>query len=140
MRTQKFHKFWLKITAVVIGSFGPIFFFGTMVSTSKPASWTLDLLSFPLDGAQNFDEPTTRFLSALTGGFLFGWGVMVWCLSTWVYDKAPEQVRKAVLCGILSWFVLDSLGSIASDNMSNAFINIIVLMLAVGPLWKPANE
>lgn len=140
MRTQKFHKFWLKITAVVIGSFGPIFFFGTMVSTSKPASWTLDLLSYPLDGAQNFDEPTTRFLSALTGGFLFGWGVMVWCLSTWVYDKAPEQVRKAVLCGILSWFVLDSLGSIASDNMSNAFINIIVLMLAVGPLWKPANE
>lgn len=139
MMTQKFHKFWLKITAIVIGSFGPIFFFGTMLSTSEPARWTLDLLSLPLDGMQNYNEPTTRFLSALTGGFLFGWGVMVWCLSSWVYDKAPEQIRKTVLVGVLSWFMLDSSGSIASGNPSNAFINIFVLLLAVGPLWRPAK-
>lgn len=139
MMTQKFHKFWLKITATVIGCFGPIFFLGTMLSTSEPARLTLDLLSFPLDGIQNYNEPTTRFLSALTGGFLFGWGVMVWCLSTWVYDKAPESVRKAVIVGLLSWFVLDSLGSIASGNTSNAIINILVLLIAAGPLWRPAK-
>lgn len=138
--THRFHKFWLKITAIVIGSFGPVFFLGTMLSSAELARWTLDLLSFPLDGVQDYDDPTTRFLSALTGGFLFGWGVMVWFLSTWVYDKAPEQVRKAVLIGVLSWFVLDSLGSITSGNTSNAFFNILVLLLAVGPLWKPAKE
>lgn len=138
--TQKFHKFWLKITAIVIGSFGPVFFLGTMLSTAEPARFTLDLLSFPLDGIQNYNEPTTRFLSALTGGFLFGWGVMVWCLSTWVYDKAPEQVRKAVMVGLLSWFVLDSSGSIASGNTSNAIINIFVLLIAAGPLWRQAKD
>ena len=140
MMTQRFHKFWIKITAIVIGSFGPIFFLGTMLSTSEPARWTLDLLSLPLDGVQNYNEPTTRFLSALTGGFLFGWGVMVWCLSIWVYDKAPEQVRKTVLVGVLSWFVLDSAGSIASGNASNAIINILVLVIAVGPLWIVAKD
>ena len=139
MMTQKFHKFWLKITALVIGSFGPIFFFGTMISTSEPARFTLDLLSFPVDGFQNYNEPTTRFLSALTGGFLFGWGVMVWCLSSWVYDKAPDAVRRTVLVGVLSWFFLDSAGSIASGNQSNAIINIFVLLIAVGPLWRPAR-
>lgn len=138
--SQNFHKFWLKITAIVIGSFGPVFFLGTMLLTSEPARFTLDLLSFPLDGVQNYNEPTTRFLSALTGGFLFGWGVMVWCLSIWVYDKAPEQVRKSVLIGVLSWFVLDSSGSIASGNASNAFFNIVVLFIAVGPLWRPAKS
>ena len=137
--TQKFHKFWLKITAIVIGSFGPIFFLGTMLSTSEPARFTLDLLSSPIDGIQNYNEPTTRFLSALTGGFLFGWGVMVWCLSSWVYDKAPDAVRKTVLVGVLSWFFLDSAGSIASGNSSNAIINILVLLIAVGPLWRPAR-
>jgi hypothetical protein len=137
--TQKFHKFWLKITAIVIGSFGPIFFFGTMLSTSEPARFTLDLLSFPIDDIQNYNEPTTRFLSALTGGFLFGWGVMVWCLSSWVYDKAPNAVRKTVLVGVLSWFFLDSAGSIASGNPSNAIINIFVLLIAVGPMWQPAR-
>jgi hypothetical protein len=139
MMTQTFHRFWLKITAIVVGSFGPVFFFGTMQATSAPATFTLDLLSIPLDGQQHFNEPTTRFLSALTGGFLFGWGVMIWCLSAWVYQHAPNAVRKTVLTGLLAWFVLDSAGSIASGHPSNAAINILVLLLAVGPLWRPAK-
>jgi hypothetical protein len=138
--TKAQHKKWLKVTSIVIGSFGPVFFLGTMPATSEPARLTLDLLSWPVDGASFFSDPDTHFLSALTGGFLFGWGVMVWCLSTWVYDKAPEEVRKAVLAGLLAWFVLDSSGSVASGNPSNAVFNVVVLALAVGPLWKSARE
>lgn len=138
--TQQFHKFWLKITAFVVGSFGPVFFLGTMLSTAEPARWTLDFLSFPVDGVQNYEAATTRFLSALTGGFLFGWGVCIWCLQKWVYDKAPEGVRKAVLAGVLAWFILDSSGSVASGNASNALFNVIVLLIAVGPLWRPAKS
>jgi hypothetical protein len=138
--SHRFHKFWLKITAVVVGSFGPVFFLGTMLPTSGPARWTLDLLSWPLDGLQTYASPDTRFLSALTGGFLLGWGVMIWCLSTWVYDTAPEAVRRTVLIGVLAWFVLDSAGSVASGNPSNVLFNVLVLLLAVGPLWVPAKR
>jgi hypothetical protein len=138
--SRKFHKFWLKIAAIVIGSFGPVFFLGTMAETLEPARLTLDILSWPLDGATTYTSPDTRFLSALTGGFLLGWGVMIWCLSLWVYDAAPEGVRRAVLTGILAWFVLDSAGSVASGNASNALFNIPVLLLAVGPLWRPAKD
>ncbi|MDX2302284.1 MAG: hypothetical protein NW226_05755 [Microscillaceae bacterium] len=138
--THKFHKFWLKVTAFVVGSFAPVFFLGTMISTSEPARLTLDLLSWPIDGLTTYDSPDTHFLSALTGGFLLGWGVMIWCMGIWIYDKAPEAVRKTVLLGILSWFFLDSSGSIASGNASNALFNVIVLLLAVGPLWFPARD
>jgi len=139
LSTHQFHKFWLKITAIVVGSFGPIFFLGTMTSTMEPARLTLDLLSWPIDGFTTYQSPDTRFLSALTGGFLLGWGVMIWCLSNWVYDLAAEAVRKSVLVGILSWFFLDSAGSVASGNPSNALFNIVVLLLAIGPLWVPAR-
>lgn len=139
MASRAFHKFWLKVTAVVVGSFGPVFFLGTMVETAEPARLTLDILSWPVDGATTYASPDTRFLSALTGGFLFGWGVMIWCLSAWVYDAAPEGVRRAVLTGVLAWFVLDSAGSIASGNTSNALFNVAVLLIAVGPLWRPAK-
>ena len=139
-RSAKFHKFWLKVTAVVVASFAPVFFLGTMEATLEPARLTLDILSWPIDGATTYSSPDTRFLSALTGGFLLGWGVMIWCLSIWVYDKAPEEVRKSVLIGTLFWFFLDSAGSIASGNMSNAFFNIIVLLVAVGPLWLAAKD
>lgn len=134
------HKRYLKVTALVIGSFGPIFSLGTMPKTAEPARLTLDLLSWPLDGGTTFLHPDTRFLSALTGGFLTGWGVMVWCLSAWVYDLAPRGVRQAVLAGLCAWFVLDSAGSIASGNASNALINVLVLALAAGPLWRPARD
>jgi hypothetical protein len=90
----KFHKFWLKVTAIIVGSFGPVFFLGTMIETMEPARLTLDILSWPIDGIPNYQSPDTRFLSALTGGFLLGWGVMIWFLSVWVYDKAPEAVRR----------------------------------------------
>ncbi len=139
-RTQSFHKFWLKITAVVVGSFGPVFFLGTMVETAETARFTLDLLSWPIDGNITFASSDTRFLSALTGGFLFGWGVLIWCLSAMVYDKAPDFVRKSVLIGLLAWFVLDSSGSIASGNPSNSFFNLIILLMAVGPMWLSAKD
>jgi hypothetical protein len=137
--SHSFHKFWLKITAVVVGSFGPVFFLGTMPATVEPARLTLDLLSWPIDGVTTYASADTRFLSALTGGFLMGWGVMIWFLSTQVYDAAPEAVRKSVVYGLLAWFCVDSLGSVASGNPSNAVFNIAVLALGVGPLWRPAQ-
>lgn len=133
------HKFWLIITALIVGAFGPVFTLGAMEATAEPARLTLDILSWPLDGQQSFASPDTRFLSALTGGFLFGWGVMIWSLRAWVYDIAPEAVRRVVLASVLAWFVFDSAGSIASGTTSNAFFNIIVLFLAVGPMWRPAK-
>ncbi|WP_293905935.1 hypothetical protein [Phenylobacterium sp.] len=137
--SHQFHKFWLKVTAIVVGSFGPIFFLGTMAPTLEPARLTLDILSWPIDGATTYASPDTRFLSALTGGFLMGWGVMIWCLSMWVYDAAPEGVRRSVLTGTIAWFLLDSAGSIASGTPSNAAFNAVVLLVAVGPLWRPAR-
>ena len=138
--THNFHKAWLKVTAVVVGAFGPVFFLGTMAPTLEPARLTMDLLSWPIDGATTFASPDTRFLSAVTSGFLLGWGVMIWGLSVWVYDAAPEGVRRTVLTGLLAWFILDSAGSIASGNPSNAAFNVAVLLLAVGPLWRPARD
>lgn len=132
--THATHKKWLKVTALVIGAFGPVFTLGTRARTSEPARLTLDLLSWPIDGATTFTHPDTRFLSALTGGFLAGWGVMVWCLSVWVFDHAPDAVRRTVLTGLCTWFVFDSAGSIASGNPSNALFNVLVLALAAGPL------
>lgn len=139
MRSHSFHKLYLRITAFLIGVFGPVFSLGAIPATIEPARFTLDLLSWPIDGLTTYQSPDTRFLSALTGGFLFGWGIMVWCLQQWVYDIAPEQVRKSVVTGVVAWFCLDSLGSFFSGNASNVVFNVIVLLTVVGPLWRPAQ-
>jgi hypothetical protein len=130
----------LKFTAISVAIFGPIFATGTIESLAAPARWSLDILAWPIDGAQDFAAPTTRFLSALIGGFLLGWGVMIWFLATRVHRLAPEPVRQAVLAGLLGWFLLDSTGSIASGQPINALFNVAVLLILVGPLWLPAQE
>jgi hypothetical protein len=140
IRTHQFHKFWLLISAFLIYSFGPIAALASMESMSEPARLVLDILSWPLDGAESYSGPTMHFLSALTGGFLFGWGMMVLGMRRWLYDVAPDGVRRSLLLGALSWFFLDSAGSIASGTISNVFFNIIILLLIVGPMWLPAKE
>ena len=64
----------------------------------------------------------------------------IWCIAAQVYDSAPEAVRKSVVTGLLAWFCVDSAGSIASGNASNALFNIVALALAIGPLWRPARS
>jgi hypothetical protein len=54
--SANFHKFWLKFTAIIVGSFGPIFVLGTMRATTEAARLTLDLLSWPVDGGMGRDD------------------------------------------------------------------------------------
>ncbi|MDX2033996.1 MAG: hypothetical protein SF339_25200 [Blastocatellia bacterium] len=139
LRSKTFHKSWLLVTAIVVGVGGPVFSLATVADTEELARWTLDLLAWPIDGRQQYSEGAMRFLTALTGGFLFGWGAMIFCLRQWVYDLAPEPTRRAVVAGLVAWFLLDSTGSIAAGVPSNAVFNVLVLLLAVGPLWRSAE-
>jgi hypothetical protein len=139
MRDETLHRRWLYLTAAIVGSFGPVFFLGSMVPTSLPARWSLDLLGWRLDRPSSFEPANIRLLSAVTGGYLLGWGVMSWGLARWVYPAAPEAVRRTVVLGLVSWFVLDSCGSFASGHPSNVAFNVVVLLAAVGPLWRPAR-
>lgn len=136
---QQRHKNYLLFTAFIIGSFGPVFLLGSTNQTAAAANFTLDLLDFPLDGVQILNTPTSHFLSALTGGFLFGWGITILGLRQWVFDSNPEGVRKAIVAGIIAWCCLDSLGSALAGATSNVFFNLLVLTAAIGPLWKKSN-
>lgn len=138
-KTQSFHKKYLKISGFLVASFGPICFLGTIPETAEAGRLTLDILSWPLDGRESLTDGTAKLLSALLGGFLLGYGVTIWQLSK-AYDKAPDIIRKVVVTGLCSWFILDSAGSIAGGHWSNAVWNVPILLAFVGPLWFKANS
>ena len=134
------HKFWMKFSGVALIGFGIMGFFGTMPATNEPLRWGLDLLSWPLDGFPSYESREIWFLSALSGGFLTGWGVTMYCVSLWLYDLDGARCRKTVFAGLLGWFLVDSSGSITSGNWENAVWNILVLVILVGPMWRPAQS
>jgi hypothetical protein len=139
MATHAFHKTWLRLAAVLIACFAPLLFLSTIPGLAGPARLVLDVLAWPVDGFPSYEAADIRFLSALTGGFLLGWGVLVWNLASRVYDLAPEAVRRSHVTGVCAWFLLDSAGSITSGNWPNALWNVLVLLALVGPLWVPAR-
>ena len=138
--SHSFRKKWLKFAATVVGLFGVMFFFGSMTATSEPVRCILDLVSWPLDGNHSLTDPTARFVSALSGGVLVGWGAMILVLSGDLYDARPEGVRKAILFSALAWYLVDSAGSITSGNATNAIFNILLLLLVVGPFWTASRN
>lgn len=140
MATHATQKFWLKVSAVVIGFFGAVLTFATVPATNELARLSLDILAWPIDGFPDYKSEEIRFLSALTGGFLVGWAATIWTLSSLAYDHAPEAIRRSVMFGTLAWFVFDSVGSITSGQWPNAFFNILILLAIIGPMWTQATD
>ena len=78
--TWKSHKLYLRyVTGPLVAVFGPALTLATRGgAAARPAELGLDLLA--LESRNVFTEPTTRFLAALSGGFLTGFGVLLVCL------------------------------------------------------------
>ena len=54
MATHATHKYWLKISAITIGFFGPVLTLGTMPATNELARLGLDILTWPVDGFPDY--------------------------------------------------------------------------------------
>lgn len=62
IHSHQFHKFYLKITAILVASFGPICAIGAIEGFSEPARWTLYWLALYGVGLFNF-IPNKQLLS-----------------------------------------------------------------------------
>ncbi len=94
----------------------------------------LDLTHLPFDGAQTFSSDSELVLGAISGGLLFGFGVMAHQVTTHVYAHNPALGRQIILRGILAWFVVDSSGSLLAGAWFNVFLNSGFLALFCLPI------
>lgn len=127
---------WLRIGAGITIAFGLLIAAAALPTLSGPAGLLLDLVYFPVDGAQSPGGPAARILSAIGGGVMVGWGVMLWQVATRVYPADPALGRTLILTGVCCWFVVDSLMSVAAGAPLNAFLNVGFLLVFVVPVWS----
>ena len=127
---------WLRIGAALLIGFGLLVAAAAVPALNAPAAWLLDLIYFPLDGAEATGAPADRLLSAIAGGVMAGWGVMIWLVAGEVYPADPALGRRLVLHGVLTWFVIDSSMSIAAGAPLNVVGKLGFLLVFVIPVWK----
>ncbi|MEM6514205.1 MAG: excinuclease ABC subunit A [Pseudomonadota bacterium] len=130
---------WLKAGSAITFISGLLIGAAAIPALSGPTTWLLDLVVFPLDGAQSLIGTEPRLLCAITGGLLGGLGVMMWLVTTEVFASHPELGRSLILKSILTWFVIDSGLSVAAGAPLNVIGNVGFLLVFVLPVLQPGD-
>ena len=123
----------LKIGAALVVAFGLMMAAASLSTLTAPTAWLIDLVFFPVDGAQTMADPVVRLMSGICGGVLVGWGAMIWLLVTRLLPRDPALTRQLILISVCSWFVIDSTGSVLSGGHWNVLGNLGFLLLFVVP-------
>jgi hypothetical protein len=129
-------RFWLRSASAIVIGFGVLVALAAFPATAGPTLLLTDLIFWPFDGAQSLGAPETRLLCAIGGGLMAGWGVLLWLVATQLYPREPELARTMILYSTGTWFVIDSLGSIAAGAPLNALLNVGFLLAFVLPLRR----
>lgn len=127
---------WLKVASAIVIGFGLVIAISALPAASGPMRFMLDAVFWPVDGAPAGQSHEIRLLSAISGGIMTGWGVLLWQLASRLLPREPELARNLILTSIITWFVIDSAGSIAAGVSLNALLNVGFLAMFVAPLWR----
>ncbi len=92
-----------------------------------------DFLDYPLDGDFTF-TPESRWIAAIAGGVFAALCIIFHQIVAPAIEEGDERVRRGALIALITWFVLDSTGSIAAGAPANAAFNVLFLALFAGPL------
>ena len=136
--TRESAQLWLKIGSATTMFFGVLIAAASTIGAAAPTEFLADLIFFPIDGAQSLAAPETRLMNAIGGGVLAGWGLLIWKLSTTVFVKDPALAKQLIVPSILTWFVIDSTGSVLAGAPLNALFNVSFLLVFCVPLWRSA--
>ncbi len=130
---------WLKVASAIVIGFGVVIALGASSAGTAIMSLFMDLAFWPVDGAQSVSGAEIKLLSAVSGGMMTGWGLLLWQVSTRVFPHEPELGRSLILSSIGTWFVIDGIGSAVAGAPLNALFNVGFLALFLVPLWRPVR-
>ena len=127
---------WLKVASAIVIGFGLLGLLGTIPAIAAPTRLLTDLVFWPVDGAPASTAPEIRLLWGILAGLLCGWGLLLWQIATRLVPRDPELARSLILTSIVTWFVIDSAGSVLAGAPVNALLNVGFLLLFIVPLSR----
>jgi hypothetical protein len=75
-----------------------------------------------------------NLLSAVIGGTMFGWGLMIGLMSYRLMKVPQDWIWSVITISVLAWYVLDTLGSLLASSSLNILLNTTILILALPPI------
>ena len=93
-----------------------------------------EITGMPLSAISESEIRFHNLLSAVMGGTMFGWGLLLVFLGYRLLKKPEDWIWSAVALSIVGWYCLDTLASILAGSMLNVILNTSILLLAAPPI------
>lgn len=130
----------LKLVGMVNLIFGASFALAALPALNLPAMMFADVVIWPISGAEDGTAPVARLMLAIAGGVIAGLGAIWLVASGRPCQSAPLMVRQMLIAGALTWFAVDSTGSILAAAPVNVLSNAFYLMFLLWPVWNVRSE
>lgn len=91
---------------------------------AAPWSLLMDIIQWPMDGAQSAASSEARILSAIGGGLTCGWAAMLYGLAAGPIARGDRDARGLFVGSVMIWFTVDSLASFAAGWPGNVLLNL----------------
>ncbi len=124
----------LRIAALVVIGTGLLMLLAVLGPAEALFAMFLDLAFLPVDGAPSALAAETRLLAGIAAGLMAGWGATLWLIASRVANDDPGLATGLIVPGLIVWFVVDGIGSIAAGAWFNAVLNGGFLALFAVPL------
>ncbi|MDC0656534.1 excinuclease ABC subunit A [Leisingera sp. SS27] len=124
----------LKTVSILGAAFGLALVLALATPLGRALDLFLDLAFLPLDGAQALSPGAAALMTAISGGLMCGFCVLIYLVTEHIYSADPALGRRLLLPALLAWYIPDSLGSLAAGAWFNVVMNTAFLGLLVVPL------
>lgn len=107
---------------------------GAHPATDGLAVMFYDLVNWPFGDDVAAFSKEARLLSAILGGVFASLSIIFMLVIAPGVRRSDQAVRRAGVIGLVSWFVIDSAGSMAAGVPMNVVFNVIYLISLLVPL------
>ncbi|MEW2914352.1 excinuclease ABC subunit A [Leisingera sp. JC11] len=131
----------LKTVSIFSAAFGLAMVLALATPLGTALGLFIDLAFLPVDGAQMLTPGAASLMTAISGGLMCGFCVLIYLVADHVCSKNPALGRRLLIPALLAWYIPDSLGSLAAGAWFNVVMNTAFLALFLVPLMlaRPAT-
>ena len=129
----EFWRKWLIVAAALTGLAGLGFAALATIGATEGYTTIFDLVFLPGE----VDAPagnTASFAMGVTGAVLSGWATIMLVMLTSRRASALQETWWALTAGLVIWFVVDGIVSIAAGALGNLVLNLGFVVLYAPPL------
>ena len=124
----------IKIVAWLFIAFAFVWGLAPYSAVSEPARLLIDILDWPPGDANPVLTRAQMWLSSIGAGLVVAISVMLLGIVVPAIRRSDRNTVRVTLWAFIGWFVVDSVGSVASGVPSNVFFNSILLAGILIPL------